>query len=177
MEKQCFFNLLQTGRLHMQIILIAVMATNRTIGKDNTIPWHIPEELKFFKKTTMGFPVIMGRKTFESLPALLPGRQNIVISRNSEYQTEGADNVTSLEQALKQCGDAEKGFILGGTQIFEAALPVADAIILSILDRAVEGDTFFPTFSPDEFKETRRERHEKGKEPFTVHYYKRTRPA
>lgn len=161
----------------METILIAVMATNRTIGKNNTIPWHIPEELNFFKKTTMGYPVIMGRKTFESLPGLLPGRQNVVISRNKDYRTEGADNVTSLEQALLRCGKADKVFILGGTQIFEAALPKADAIILSVLDRAVEGDTFFPEFSMEEFKETSRERHEKGKEPFTVHYYKRIQPA
>ena len=125
----------------------------------------------------MGYPVVMGRKTFESLPRLLPGRRNIVISRNSDYRTEGADNVTSLEQALRQCGDAEKVFILGGTQIFEASLPVADAIILSVLDRAVEGDTCFPEFSAAEFEETDRERHAEGKEPFTVHYYRRVRPA
>ncbi len=161
----------------MEIILIAVMATNRTIGKNNTIPWHIPEELKFFKKTTMGFPVVMGRKTYESLPNLLPGRRNIVISRNSSYQTEGADNVTSLEQALERCDNADKVFILGGTQIFEAALPCADSIILSVLDRAVEGDTFFPLFSMVEFEEIIQKRFEKGKDPFTVHYYKRIRAA
>ncbi|SHO48334.1 dihydrofolate reductase [Desulfopila aestuarii] len=161
----------------MNVILIAVMATNRVIGRDNTIPWHIPEELRFFKKTTMGFPVVMGRLTYESLKGPLPGRQNIVISRNPDYQSNGTDNVTSLEQALKLTGDAEKAFILGGSQIFEEALPSADEIILSVLDREVEGDVYFPDFSDDDFQQTHHERHEEGKEPFTVYYYKRIPPA
>lgn len=161
----------------MNVILIAVMATNRVIGRNNTIPWHIPEELRFFKKTTMGFPVVMGRLTFESLKGPLPGRQNIVISRNPEYQSSGTDNVTSLESALKLTRDAEKVFILGGSQIFEKALPSADEIILSVLDREVEGDSYFPDFSDEDFQQTHHERHEEGNEPFTVYYYKRIPPA
>jgi dihydrofolate reductase len=161
----------------MNVILIAVMATNRVIGRDNTIPWHIPEELRFFKKTTMGFPVIMGRLTYESLKGPLPGRQNIVISRNPAYRSEGTVNVTSLKQALKITRDAEKVFILGGSQIFEKALPYGDEIILSVLDREVEGDIYFPDFSDEDFQQTNHERHEEGKEPFTVYYYKRIAPA
>ena len=102
----------------MNVILIAVMATNRIIGRDNTIPWHIPEELRFFKKTTMGFPVIMGRLTYESLKSPLPVRQNIVISRNPDYRSVGTDNVTSLEQALKLTQDADRVFVLGGSYNF-----------------------------------------------------------
>lgn len=161
----------------MNVILIAVMATNRVIGRDNTIPWHIPEELRFFKRTTMGFPVVMGRLTYESLKGPLPGRQNIVISRNPDYHSEGTDNVTSLEQALALVGDAEKVFILGGSQIFKKAMPIADDIILSVLDREVKGDVYFPDFSDDDFQQTAHERHEEGKEPFTVFYYKRIPPA
>lgn len=161
----------------MNVILIAVMATNRVIGHDNTIPWHIPEELRFFKQTTMGYPVIMGRLTFESLKGPLPGRQNIVISRNPEYRREGTDNVESLEQALKIAQDAEKVFILGGSQIFQEALLLADNIILSVLDREVKGDVYFPEFSDEDFQQTGHERHEEGSEPFTVYYYSRIPPA
>lgn len=161
----------------MQIILIAVMATNRVIGRGNIIPWHIPEELQFFKRTTMGFPVIMGRLTYESLKGPLPGRQNIVVSRNPNYRNEGTDTVTSLEQALTIARDSEKVFILGGRKIFEEAMKLADNIILSVLDGAVEGDVYFPEFSDDDFQEIGQERHEEGTEPFTVYYYKRIPPA
>lgn len=161
----------------MKVILIAVMATNRVIGRNNTIPWHIPEELRFFKRTTMGYPVIMGRLTYESLKGPLPGRQNIIISRNPAYITEGADNVTSLEQALAITREAEKVFILGGSEIFAEAMSFADNIILSVLERAVPGDVYFPEFSDEDFQEIARERHEEGVEPFTVYYYKRIPPA
>jgi dihydrofolate reductase len=158
----------------MEIILIAAMAKNRIIGRDNTIPWHIPEELRFFKETTMGSPVIMGRKTFESLKQPLPGRQNIVISRNDHYQSPGADNTNSLDGALSLCQQGNtKAFILGGSQIFEIALEKADTIILTILDRDVDGDCSFPEFSTALFKETDSVRHEGGSEPFTVHYFHR----
>lgn len=161
----------------MKIILIAVMATNRVIGRDNTIPWHIPEELRFFKRTTMGSPVIMGRLTYESLKGPLPGRQNVVISRNPDYRAPGTDTVTSIEEALAVTKDAEKVFILGGSQIFEKTLAMADNIILSVLDREVEGDIYFPEFSDEDFQQTGHERHEGGTEPFTVYYYRRIPPA
>jgi len=153
------------------------MATNRVIGCDNTIPWHIPEELQFFKRTTMGYPVIMGRLTFESLTGPLPGRRNIVVSRNPHYRREGTDTVTSLEQALSVARDSEKVFILGGRIIFKEALKLADNIILSVLDRDVAGDVYFPDFSDEDFQEIGQERHEEGVEPFTVYYYKRISPA
>ena len=159
----------------METIIIVAMAKNRIIGRDNTIPWHIPEELKFFKQTTMGFPVIMGRKTYESINRPLPGRRNIVITRNADYQREGIETASSLTAALTLCREAEKAFILGGSQIFEIAMDLTDTIILTILDRDVEGDCLFPEFSPETFRVTRTIRHEKGTEPYTVHYYTRIR--
>ena len=161
----------------MKVILIAVMATNRVIGRDNKIPWHIPEELQFFKKTTMGHPVIMGRLTFESIGRPLPGRQNIVISRNPDFQAEGVDTASSIEKALAIADDSESVFILGGSAIFEECLKFGDNIILSVLDREVEGDVYFPEFSDDDYQEIAQERREDASEPFTVYYYKRIAPA
>jgi len=161
----------------MKIILIAVMATNRVIGKDNKLPWHIPEELQFFKKTTMGYPVIMGRLTYESIGRLLPGRQNIVISSNADYVIDGADTATSLDKAIAMAKSDEKVFILGGYRVFKESLKIADNIILSVLDREVEGDIYFPDFSDEDWQEIAHERHQSTVEPFTVHYYKRIPPA
>lgn len=161
----------------MKIILIAVMATNRVIGKDNKLPWHIPEELQFFKRTTMGYPVIMGRLTYESIGRPLPGRQNIIISSNADYGVDGADTATSLDKAIAMAKSDEKVFILGGYRVFKESLKIADNIILSVLDRDVEGDIYFPDFSDEDWQEIAHERHQTGAEPFTVHYYKRIPPA
>ena len=155
-----------------EIILIAAMAPNRVIGKNNTIPWHIPEELRFFKATTMGCPIIMGRKTFASLPKALPGRRNIVISRNPEYAPAGVEVFSSLDKALQACQKVDKVFIIGGAQIFSLAMPVATTLMLSLLDQPVEGDTFFPEISPDVFQEESRRRLEPHL-PFTVVTYTR----
>ena len=156
----------------MDIILIAAMAPNRVIGKDNSIPWRIPEELRFFKTTTMGSPIIMGRKTFESLPKALPGRRNIVISRNTQYDPTGAEAVPSLEKALELCAHEDKVFVIGGAQIFELALAHATTLLISLLDQPVEGDTYFPEISPDIFVESKRQRLE-PQLPFTVVTYHR----
>lgn len=155
----------------MKRILIAAMAQNRIIGKDNRLPWHIPEELQIFKKTTMGFPMIMGRKTFESFPNPLPGRRHIVLSRNGEYSPKGGELAASMEDALKLCDEVEKVFIIGGAQIFSQGLDIADQIILTLLDRAAEGDVYFPKFSPEEFTEVARQPYSDGKEPFTIVTY------
>ena len=158
----------------MDILLIAVMAANRVIGKNGATPWHIPEELGFFKATTMGHPIIMGRKTFDSLPdGPLPGRENIVLSRNPAFAPAGVVVVPTLERALEHCAGQSKVFIIGGAQVFKEALPLATGIILSILDQAVDGDTHFPAFDPRIFQETRRERHTGGSQPFTVITYRR----
>ena len=149
------------------------MAKNRVIGKDGKMPWHIPEELRLFKKTTMGFPMIMGRKTFESLPALLPGKRHIVLSRDKNYNPKGAERASSMEEALQLCGQAEKVFLIGGADIFEQGYLLATSIILTLLEREIEGDVTFPVFSKDEFVEISRENYPEGSEPFTVAVYRR----
>lgn len=157
----------------MEIILIAAMAKNRVIGKDNKMPWHIPEELQLFKKETMGFPMIMGRKTFESFPAPLPGRRHLVLSRSGNYQPEGGEYAPSLEKAIQMCGDVEKIFIIGGGQIFTQGLALADGIRLTLLDLEVEGDAFFPEFKEEDFQELSCSHYDQAKIPFTVVVYRR----
>ncbi len=157
----------------MEIIIIAAMARNRVIGRDNKMPWHISEELRLFKKTTMGYPMIMGRKTFESFPSPLPGRRHIVLSRNKEYTPKGGEYVLSLTDALRTCGQIEKVFIIGGAQIFEQALKVATTIVLTLLELEVEGDVSFPEFSEQDFVEKSRKHYPDGSEPFTVVTYQR----
>lgn len=157
----------------MEIILIAAMAQNRIIGNNNKLPWHIPEELKLFKKTTMGCPMIMGRKTFESFPSPLPGRRHIVLSRNSAYRPAGGEYAASMAAAIDMCGEADKVFIIGGAQIFTQAFEVATTITLTLLERDFEGDVTFPNFSTDEFREENRVAFPEASEPFTVVTYRR----
>lgn len=134
------------------------MAANRIIGKDNTIPWIIPGEQIRFKQITMGHPLIMGRKTWESIGHPLPGRRNIVVTRNSSFQYPGVEVVHSLDQGLDECRSESKVFIIGGEQIFEIALPLADSLILTLLPESIVGDTYFPEFSPDDFRKTSTEK-------------------
>lgn len=161
----------------MDIILIAAMARNRVIGKDNKLPWHIPEELQLFKKTTMGFPMIMGRKTFESFPAPLPGRRHIVLSRNLKYKPDGGEVAKSLDHAIALCGDNAKVFIIGGAEIFSQSIDVATTIQLTLIDRDVEGDVSFPYFSESIFREISRTSYPDATEPFTVVTYRRKEAA
>lgn len=157
----------------MEIILIAAMAQNRIIGKNGKMPWHIPEELRFFKKTTMGCPMIMGRKTFESFPTPLPGRRHIVLSRKRNYQPQGADSAAELSQALKMCEPCKKVFLIGGADIFKQGLAVATSILLTYLEREVEGDVSFPLFDENQFVAVAREHYPDGSEPYTVVTYQR----
>ena len=140
----------------MEVIIIAAMAANRVIGRGNTIPWHIPEELQWFKATTMGHALIMGRKTHESIGRPLPGRATFVISRDPSRSFPGCTTVQGLPQALALCAEQEKVFIAGGAQIYTQALPLTDTIILSVLDQEIEGDTFFPAIPEQDFIETNR---------------------
>jgi len=156
----------------MEIILIAAMSCNRVIGKNDAIPWHIPEELHHFKAVTMGWPLIMGRKTHQAIGFPLPGRKNIVITRDKTIVLDGCTVVHTIDEAINACDDAERVFILGGEDIFRQTIEIADTILLTILDRAVDGDTFFPEFSPTVFQETDRKRVE-GNDPFTIYTYTR----
>lgn len=157
----------------MEIIIIAAMAQNRIIGRNNKMPWHIPEELQLFKKTTMGHPMIMGRKTFDSLTAPLPGRRHIVLSRDPNYAPPGGEAAPSLAAAFDLCGPVDKVFVIGGAEIFSLALAVATTIILTTIEREIAGDVAFPELSEKDFIVTDRKHYPAGKEPFTVVTYRR----
>lgn len=134
----------------MKISLIAAMAKNRVIGKDNKMPWHIPSELKYFKKITLGKPIVMGRRTFESLGGPLPGRKNIVLSNRtdrSENQKEHVVWVSGIKQAIAAAGPVEELMVIGGGKIYETFLPLADRLYVTQVELNVDGDTYFPDFN------------------------------
>ena len=135
----------------MSVSMIAAVGKNLELGKNNNLIWHFKEDMKFFKDTTMGHTVVMGRKTFESLPKALPGRKNIVISSNSEYQAQGATVVTSVDEAL-QIADNEEIFVIGGGKIYAEFLPYADKLYLTEINAECEdADTYFPQFNKSEY--------------------------
>jgi dihydrofolate reductase len=173
MKTQYNFQLLLANAPPMEIIIIAAMARNRVIGRDNKLPWHIPEELRLFKKTTMGYPMIMGRKTFDSFPAPLPGRRHIILSRNRAYTPEGGEYAPSLAAALELCGKSDKAFIIGGAQIFTQAIALATTIILTLIEREAVGDVYFPVISEKDFSIVDSTHYPDGVEPFTVVTYRR----
>lgn len=147
----------KTGSLIMPIItLIAALANNRVIGQDNQLLWRIPEDFKHFKARTLGKPIVMGRKTFESLGRPLPERHNIVISRNTDYAPEGVTVVSALNDALAAAGDVDEVMIIGGAQIYEQFLPKAHRLMLTWVDLYPEGDAVFPECSNVDWVETER---------------------
>jgi dihydrofolate reductase len=133
------------------ISLVAAVARNGAIGKNNQLLCRISEDLKFFKRTTLGSPVIMGRKTWDSIGRPLPGRRNIVITRNSEWSAGGAERAASLQEALAFVQNAPKVFVVGGGEIYAQALPVADELVLTEIDADFEGDAFFPVWDKSRF--------------------------
>jgi dihydrofolate reductase len=136
----------------MRIAMIAAMANNRVIGKDNQMPWHLPEDLRHFKAMTLGKPVVMGRKTFESIGRPLPGRHNIVISRQADYHPEGVSRAASFEDVLSLVGpDCEELVIIGGGQLYQQLLPLVDVLYLTFIDLDVNGDTFFPDWNEQDW--------------------------
>ncbi len=136
----------------MELILIAALAANRVIGRNNAIPWQIPEEMAHFKATTMGHPLIMGRKTYASIDGPLPGRRNIIVTANPSFRAHPDCTVaSSLGQAISLCEGAQKVFVIGGAQLYQAALPLADTLILTLIGQDFAGDTFFPDFSAQPF--------------------------
>ncbi|HBI82416.1 MAG TPA: dihydrofolate reductase [Alcaligenaceae bacterium] len=132
----------------MQLNLIVAYARNRTIGRNNTLPWKLSGDLAHFKRTTTGCPIIMGRKTWDSLGRPLPGRRNIVITRDPDLSHDGAEFVSSLQSALELVRDAEQAFVIGGAQIYREALPIADCVIATEIQAEVEGDAFFAELDP-----------------------------
>ena len=132
----------------MIISLIAAMDLDRAIGRENRLPWHLPKDLARFRDLTMGHPVVMGRKTYESIGRPLPGRTNIVITRQEAFAADGTVVVHDLQEAFGACGDAEEVFVLGGAEVFREAMPLADRIHLTVVQARIQGDTFFPEISP-----------------------------
>lgn len=130
------------------VSLIAAVARHRAIGRDNQLLCRISEDLKFFKRTTLGAPIVMGRKTWDSIGRPLPGRRNVVISRNPAWQAEGAERAGSLHDALAMLHDVPKVFVIGGGQIYAQALPLADELVLTEIDADFEADAFFPSWDP-----------------------------
>lgn len=139
--------------------MIAAMANGRVIGKDNKMPWHLPEELAYFKKVTMGKPIVMGRNTFESIGRPLPGRQNIVVSRDSELSIEGVTVVNSIGGAISAAGQCDELMIIGGAMLYEHMLPKADVLYLTDIELAVEGDAYFPDYNKYEWQKSEVEKH------------------
>jgi len=132
-----------------RLSLIVAYARNRTIGRDNQLPWRLPPDLAHFKRTTLGHPIIMGRRTWDSLPRALPGRLNVVVSRNADYNAPGATVVTSLEAALAAVAGADEAFVVGGEQLYRMALPLAQRVIATELGVDVAGDAVFPPLPAD----------------------------
>ena len=155
----------------MRRSLVVAMARNRVIGRDNRLPWRLPADLAYFKQVTTGHPVVMGRRTYESIGRPLPGRQNIVVTRNRAFSAPGCTVVGSLDEAWKAAGDADEVSVIGGTTLFAETLPIADRIHLTEVEAAVPGDTFFPEFDRSQWNEREVARHaadERHEHPFRI---------
>ncbi|MCB0487625.1 MAG: dihydrofolate reductase [Cyclobacteriaceae bacterium] len=149
----------------MKISLIAALSQNRVIGKNNDLPWRLPDDMKYFMETTSGHHVIMGRKNYDSLPEKfkpLPNRINIVVTRQKGFKAAGCEIVHSIEEGVEIGRKAEERelFIIGGAEIYKASLAVADCLYLTEIDAIIEGDTYFPEINPSEWREVSRKRHE-----------------
>ncbi len=141
-----------------RLTIVVATDSNRGIGIRNQLPWHLPEDLAFFKRTTSGHPIVMGRKTFESIGRPLPNRRNIVITRNPDWKREGAETASSLQEARELAGEAEI-FVIGGAQIYAEALPHTQRLIVTEIDKAFDCDAFFPRIDPAVWKEVSRDKH------------------
>lgn len=145
----------------MALHLIFARARNGVIGRNNTLPWHLPEDLAHFKRTTLGQPVVMGRKTWDSIPSKfrpLPGRTNLVVTRQTDWQAQGATVVHSIAEAIQRCPVDATVWVIGGAEVYAQALPLASQAVVTEIDGDFEGDAFAPTFGP-EWLETQREEH------------------
>ncbi len=143
----------------MIIALIVAMGRNRAIGSDGEIPWRLPAEMRYFRQVTLGKPVIMGRKTFESIGKPLAGRHNIVLTKNREFRAPGCAVVHSPGEALLAAGDAAEVMVIGGSEIYRRFLPLAHRLYLTCIEAEFAGDTFFPRFSPRQWRTVWQESH------------------
>ena len=142
-----------------RVYLVAAVAANRIIGANGALPWRLPEDMRFFKALTLGHPIIMGRRTWESLKGPLPGRENIVVTATRRYDAPGAAVAGSLEAALAFCVGEPMAFVIGGSRLFEEALPIAAGLVLTEIHRDFAGDTWFPQFDRSQWREAQREAH------------------
>lgn len=143
----------------MMVSIIAAMDRNRLIGNRNQLPWHLPADLAHFKQVTMGKPIIMGRKTYESIGRPLPGRANIVLTRSQSFHAEGVFTANTLQQALDFATGESEVMIIGGSSIYELALPVADRLYMTYVDNSCEGDAWFPEFDLEQWTIVSSEQH------------------
>ena len=139
--------------------LIAAMAKNRVIGRNNALPWHLPEDLKYFKATTLGKPILMGRKTFDSIGKPLPGRTSVVLTRNPQWSFDGCLVVSSVDDALAKLADREEVLVIGGAELYQQTLPHADRLYLTEIDADFEGDAWFPEFDLSQWQQISRQPH------------------
>jgi dihydrofolate reductase len=154
--------------------LIVAIANNNVIGINNTLPWHLPEDLKRFRALTTGHHIIMGRKTYESLGRLLPGRTTVIVTRNKDYKLEGALVAHSLEAAVDLCLNDDEAFVIGGAELYQDGLKLANKLYITEVDLDVAGDAFFPAIDQLLWQETSREAHTSAQGlPFTYLTYKR----
>jgi dihydrofolate reductase len=163
----------------VRLSLVAAVARHGVIGRNDAIPWQIPEDLARFRALTTGHPVVMGRRTWDSLPdpfRPLPGRRNVVVTRNPGWQADGAERAGSLDDAVRLLSGAPSVFVIGGAQLYATALPIADELLLTGIDLDVQGDTFFPPFDHAVFEEVAREPHvSEAGVPFAFTRYVRRR--
>ena len=145
-----------------QLTIVVAIDTQRGIGVNNALPWHLPEDLAHFKSTTSGHPIIMGRKTFDSIGRPLPNRRNIVVTRNPAWEHEGVEAAPSLDAAMALAGD-QQAFIIGGAQIFIEAFSKVDRLIVTEIGKTFDCDTFFPEIDPDLWQEVAREQYQSAK--------------
>ena len=143
----------------MKISIIAAMAKNGVIGNHNSLPWHLPADLQYFKQKTLHKPIIMGRKNYESIGRPLPNRQNIIITRNQKFSAAGCIVAHDFDTALKLAGDASEVMVIGGAEVYKLALPLADKLYLTFIDAAIAGDVYFPQWDPKLWQEISRESH------------------
>ena len=136
----------------MRISIIAAMDRNRLIGNKNQLPWHLPADLAHFKQTTMGKPIIMGRKTFESIGRPLPGRDNIVLTRSADFHADGVRVARSLQQALDDAAGASEVMVIGGSTVYALALPRADRLYVTHVEGSFQGDAWFPVFDLEQWR-------------------------
>lgn len=143
------------------MILAAIVATdlNNAIGLNNKLLWHLPADLKFFKLTTMGCPIIMGRKTYESIGRLLPGRKNIIVTRNTDFKIPGAEVYFNIDEAIMACKNDEKVFVIGGAEIYKQCFDHIDELYRTVIKHQFEADTFFPSIDKNKFKKDWQEDH------------------